>query len=892
MKREQPSIPSPPRFAKSFLAWFCPPALYEGIEGDLLEEFDQDVALLGERIARKRFILNVLRFFRPGIVLRNKLSWESTGIIMIGNYIKVASRNIAKRKLYSFINAFGLSVAIAFCTLIYLFVQDEKSFDQFQVNKERIYRIHDIAFSPERFKKKEDPYERFAHLPGPLGDAVLRELPEVEYMTRFSEGGEGVMRYQDKVFRQNYISVDSGFFSMFSFSILAGDKAHLFRNISDAVLTQETARKYFGDEDPIGKMFTIDISGEKTMRVAAIIQTPPPNSSIDFEMIVPIEANPWFVRNRDRWSNYSYPTFIQVRPGTSEAALTAQLNRLYDKYIPADSKKWRERDLAPGYKAYEYGVTSLQDIHLRNDVDWHKVSDPQYSWILGGIALLILVIACINYISLAMTTSVSRRIEVGIRKVIGAYRTQLVQQFGFESITLAMVSMVIGLGLVGVFLPFFNEFTGKYIELSLLTLLQVAGVALVLAVIVGFMAGIYPSLYLSGFLPALVLKGGFTSRLHAGFTRPLVVFQFFLSASMVICSIIMFRQMKYITTKDLGFDKEHVLVIGTQTGWNKDADRSVEQFRNATKGDAVVQQVAGANFSFNGGWSRNGFKINGEDKNAFVYRVDPEYIPLLNIQLKAGRNFDERIASDSNALIVNEALVKEMNWKDPLNEHLNWKEDSVGPGYKIIGVVKDYHFLSLKRQIDPMFLSINQKDVGYTMSIMVKMSAGDLSANVEHIRKIWTSLFPDRPFVYSFVDEDVARQYESHTRWMNIMGLSTAFAIIIACLGLFGLAGINALNRTKEIGIRKVMGADLRTIFILLNKQYIWLALIAFGAATPVSWYIMTKWWLTDFQFKVEVGWELFAISTFSGLALAIFTVSYHAIKAALINPAVTLKYE
>lgn len=892
MHKPDPRTSSPPPFARKFLEWFCPPFLYEGIEGDLMEEFDTDVEQLGEKRARRRYIFNVVRFFRPEIILRNKLSLQIMNTIMIGNYIKVASRNIARRKLYSFINAFGLSVAIAFCTLIYLFVQDERSFDQFHVNKDYIYRIHDTDFNPDKYKKGQaDPYDRFAYLPAPLGTTALAELAEVQYMTRFSQG-EGVMRYRDKIFKQRYTNADSGFFRMFSFPVVAGDHEHLFRNLSDAVLTRETAKKYFGDEDPIGKIFTIEMQGEKTMRVAAVVEAPPANSSIQFEMILPIEMNPGFISNRDRWSNYSYPTFIQVYPGTSIVSLQDNLNRLYQKYVPAETREWRERNLVPGFKPYEYGITALPEIHLRKDVDWQKVSDPQYSWILGGIAVLILVIACINYISLALTTSASRRIEVGIRKVVGAYRKQLVQQFGFESIVLALISMMIGLGLVAIFLPYFNDFTGKEIVFTAASIFQVAGVALALSIVVGVLAGIYPSLYLSGFLPASVLKGTFTSRLQAGFTKPLVVFQFFLSASMIICSVIMYRQMKYVTTKDLGFDKEHVVAVDTQTGWNVQADRAVEQFRNAVKNDPAILHVAGASFSFNGGWSRNGFKINGEDKNAYVYRVDPEYIPLLGIELKEGRNFDLQLASDSNALIVNEAFVAHMNWTDPLQEHLNWKEDSTGQGAKIIGVVKDYHFLSLERKIEPMFMSINQKDVGYTTTILIRLAAGDISENIAHVQDTWTRLFPDRPFDYSFVDEEVARQYESYTRWLNIMALSTAFAIVIACLGLFGLAGINALNRTREIGIRKVMGAELTSIFVLLNREYIALSLIAFVFATPVSWFIMTRWWLADFQFQTEVGWELFAMCMLGGLALALLTVSYHAIKAALINPATTLKHE
>jgi putative ABC transport system permease protein len=304
-----------------------------------------------------------------------------------------------------------------------------------------------------------------------------------------------------------------------------------------------------------------------------------------------------------------------------------------------------------------------------------------------------------------------------------------------------------------------------------------------------------------------------------------------------------------------------------------------------------VLGIAGTTSSFNQGWSQYGYKIKDETKAAYVYGVDTHYVPLLELELVAGRNFDAQRVSDSTVIIVNEALVKDMGWTDPLNEHLNWREDTVGIGSAVIGVLKDYHFLSLEQEIEPMFISMDKKNIGYTTSMLIRVKPGDIPETIESIKKTWTKLYPDRPFEYTFVDADVAKQYESYERWMNITGLSTAFAILIACLGLFGLAGINAMNRTKEIGIRKVMGAELQNIFILLNRQYVWLALIAFLLAAPVSWYVMNQW-LDSFQFKIVMGWELFAMSMCSGLLVALITVSYHAIKAALINPAETLKYE
>jgi putative ABC transport system permease protein len=813
---------------------------------------------------------------------------------MINNYLKVATRNIVKRKLYSFINAFGLSVAIAFCSLIYLYIRDEKSFDQFHKNKELIFRMHSTSFNRESFEKDNTkPYSSHAYLPAPLGERMLDELAEVEHMTRYNSWGEGVMTYNDKVFKQKFAYADSGFFKMFSFTISSGSTRNIFKNKTDAVLTKATAEKYFGDEDPIGKVFTLDANDLNTMTVVAVIEVPPTNSSIGFEMLVPLNLQTWLPRNRENWGSFSYPTFVQLRPNTDLSLFKTHVDSLVQKYAGEKYEGWRDRSkIPPEFKVNEFNFMSLNDIHLSTEVSWEKGSDPKYSWILGGIAILILVIACINYISLALTTSASRRVEVGIRKVVGAQKRQLIYQFGIESIVLAFLSMAIGVGLVALFLPSFNSFTGKEIELTGLFIAQGLGMVILITLLVGMVAGSYPSLYLSRFLPASVLKGRLSSRVHAGFTRPLVVIQFFLSASMIICSIIMYQQMNFITTKDLGYDKEQVIVLETHSGYGPEGDGIIEQLRNTLKSEPSVISVSGTSSSFNQGWSRYGYRIEDENKSAYVYRVDPYYLPLLGIELVEGRNFDEGLASDTTALIVNEALVKDMGWTDPLNEYLNWREDSLGPGSKIIGVAKDYHFMSLEREIEPMFLSMDKKNVGYMTVAMVKLAPGDLAGKLEKVKTVWGELYPDKPFTYTFVDEDVARQYESYNRWMKIMGLSTVFAIVIACLGLFGLAGINAVNRTKEIGIRKVMGAELSNIFVLLNRQYVLLAIIAFILAAPLSWYTMNNWWLSGFEFKVTIGWEIFALSMLAGLLIALLTVSYHAIKVALVNPAETLTHE
>jgi putative ABC transport system permease protein len=594
-----------------------------------------------------------------------------------------------------------------------------------------------------------------------------------------------------------------------------------------------------------------------------------------------------------RWGNFSTPTFVQLSPTTDLETFRKNLDKVMVKYMGAKLDEWRkEGNVAADIKMLEYDFTRLTDWHLKTEIDWHKVSDPQYSFILGGIALLILLIACINYISLALTTSAARRTEVGVRKVVGAFKKQLVYQFGFESVMLAVISMVIGIGLVVLLLPAFNSFTERNIVFFSNDLLRILGVAFLLAFVVGILAGSYPAFFLSGFRPAVALKGGHTTRVRASFTRPLVVLQFALSAFLIISSVIMYRQMYFVTSKNLGYNQNEILVVPTQTGWSSnDGNKVVEQLRTRLLQEAEIVAVAGTNISFNQGWSRYGYKIDGENKSAYVYSVDPYYIPTLEMEVVLGRNFDLSISSDSNAVVVNEALVKDMKWTDPLNSYLNYREDSTSQGARVIGVVKDYHYRSLEAPIDPLFLCMDNKHSGPLTTVLIKMKTENLPATMEKISNVWRDLYPDKPYDYTFMDEDIAKQYKSYQRWMNLMSLSTGLAILISCLGLFGLAGINAVNRTKEIGIRKVMGAELVNIFVLLNKQYVWLALIAFVLAAPASWYIMSKW-LSDFQFKISMGWELFAISMLVGLAIAILTVSYHAIKAALVNPAETLKYE
>jgi putative ABC transport system permease protein len=867
----------------NWLSWFCPRQLLEGIEGDLAEQYQSDTVRWGERKAKRRLVFNAIRFLHYEIILRNSFALRLTNTIMLGSYMRVAVRNIQKRKLYSMINAFGLSIGIAFCVLIWLFVRDERSFDQFHENKASIVRVEENSYNYWGEKPESERWSRSAYVQTGLLQEI-KDLPEVALGTRFNSGNV-VVKNGDRVFKEDVTYVDGDFFRMFSFPLIHGNAAKLFSNTSEVVITPQIATKYFDRADPMGKMLVLN---DKEFIVAGVIEPSPANSSFDFKILLPQENRRNYERQITRWGSFNTPTFVQLKPGASIESFNANVNRVMDKHMAPMYVDWRkEGNLPADMNIMTYLSTPLEKIHMDKDTGWHKSSDPQYSYILGGIALLILVIACINYVSLALTTSAARRTEVGIRKVVGAVRNQLLYQFGFESVVLAVISAGLGVGLVALFLPYFNEFTDKQISLDWELGMQLVGVSTLLGAIVGALSGAYPALFLSRFRPALVLKGGFTTRLQAGFTRPLVVLQFALSAFLIISSTIMFKQMRYVATRDLGFDKEAIIVVPMPATLPEVREKMVEQFRARLEREENVQSVGGVDMPFNRGWSRNGFKINGVNKTAYTYSVDPYYIPTLDIQLAAGRNFDINIPSDTNAVIVNEAIVRDMKWDDPIGQYYNWTEDTVGMGMLVIGVVKDYHYRSLESPIDPMLLAMNWP----VSNALIKIGGNDMPATLDRIGAAWKELFPDMPYDYSFVEDDLADQYKSYDRWIQVMGFATAFAIIISCLGLFGLAGVNAVNRTREIGIRKVMGADLSSIFVLLNRQYVVLSVIAFALAIPASYYAMQKW-LGGFQFRIDMGWDVFVMSMAVGLLVAILTVSYHGLKAAFVNPAETLKYE
>jgi putative ABC transport system permease protein len=569
----------------------------------------------------------------------------------------------------------------------------------------------------------------------------------------------------------------------------------------------------------------------------------------------------------------------------------SSIGKFAEKYFGKYIENERERQkLSDTVKIFEVAFNPLTAIHLDKNIPWYDVSDITYSYVLGGIGALIFFIACINFISLSVSGSASRSTEVGIRKVLGAGRFSVARQFWGESLGLVILAVLLGILLASVMIHPFNRFSGKTLSVFSSANLRFYFFIILVTFLTALFAGAYPSIYLSGFQPVEVLKRKSSTRYNLGFTRTLVVLQYALSGILITSSLVMFGQMRFITTRDLGYDEEQVIVIPTYTGWSDDGERLVNNLKNELQGMGGINSVSGTNFSFNrGGWSKNGFNINGKEHYAYIYRVDPNYVKTLGMQILTGRDFIQGNSHDMyHGIIINEALAKDMGWENPVGEHLYWREDSVAD--EIIGVVRDYHFQSFTEKIEPVILALSPQ-VSKVMMAIVKMSPENIPGALGNIEKIWKSQNPDKPFDYSFLDQDVANQYSAYQRWMKIMGYSTAIAILIACLGLFGLAGISASNRTKEISIRKVFGADISSLFIMMNREVVALGIISFIFATPVSWYFMSRW-LNSFVYHIALSWQIFLGAAVAGIIVAVITVSYHSIRTSLVNPSEILKYE
>ncbi|HUS00428.1 MAG TPA: ABC transporter permease [Chitinophagaceae bacterium] len=808
---------------------------------------------------------------------------------MIKHYFKIAFRNLAKQKVLTGINILGLSIGLACFILFLLYAVNEFTFDRFHKNADNVFRMYRWTEAMGGEKAAAD-----ISMPMPLGPALKQDIPDVKEYVRFRQAwGDNFVKADGKISSIGICFADPQFFKVFSFEIISGIQNPL-NDQRSIVLNEKTSKQLFGRADPVGKTVEIKL-GEKfePFTVSAVVKDPPANSTIQFDILGSFvfyessEDGRWVAGS---WQRSAFQTYVQLQPASKLPTQPNVLVAFRKKYYPDELAKYKEeghwKSDAPPVK---YGLQPLAQMHTNVNILADGVVDPKTIWILISIAAGVLLIACINFTTLAIGRSATRAKEVGIRKVVGSRKKDIIFQFLSEAFLLTLISSIIGILLVQFLLPYFNQLAGRELVFSFAQYPQLTWLLVILIFIVGLIAGGYPSLVLAGFKPIEVLK----SKMRLGgsnfFTKSLVTVQFTLSVALIISTLVIAKQLKFMRSANPGFNKENMIVVDAE---GTDGKKLYPLFKQAALKQPTVAGVAASEMGLGEGqgWSSAGFNYNGKSKNVYEYYIDNDYLKVMGMQLIAGRNFDTHIASDTiNSVIVNEAMVKDMGWtvENAVGQKETGYSEKLTP--VVIGVVKDFHFRPFSEAVAPQ--QFHQFPSYSPHKFFVRIKQGDPSEALATLSATWKSIVPDLPFKYSFLDDNLNKFYKSEVRWSNIVGWAAGISIFLACLGLLGLASLAAVNRIKEIGIRKVLGASVAGIVALLSKDFLRLVVLAFIIATPLAWYFMNKW-LQDFAYRINISWWIFMSAGAAALLIALITVSFQAIKAAIANPVKSLRTE
>lgn len=800
--------------------------------------------------------------------------------------LKIAVRTLWRNKSFSAINILGLSIGLATCMVIMVFIYHELSYDKFNEKSDRIVRVIFVG-SVQGGKMKE------AHVMPPVAQTLKADFPEVEDATRLRIAGSPMVSYQDKILKaEGFAYVDSNFFDVFTLPMVAGNPATALSHPESVVITKETAHMYFGNEDPLGKVIHIK-SWNKSFTVTGIINEVPSASHFHFSFFASMSGLEEARQNS--WMTSEFFTYLVLPEGYDYKKLEAKLPGVINKYLGPQLQQGMGMTLQEfREKGNELGLQlqRLTDIHLRSDAtgELSATSDIRYVYIFGAIALFMLLIACINFMNLSTAGASKRAKEVGIRKVIGSGKKQLIWQFLAESIVLTFIALFIAILLVQLFFPAFNQLSGKTLGLSIFRNPALIACIIILVIITGLLAGSYPAFFLSSFKPVAVLKGKITTTKNALSLRSgLVVFQFFISIVLIICTSVVYMQLNYIMNKKLGYQKEQVIVLpDTWILGDKESTYLGQIKKDSRVVSASLSGYVPAGQSFN-----NNFFLYETDVAAQVktlhYQVDPDYIPTLGMEILAGRNFNASMFTDSNAIILNETAAKVFGWgKDAIGKNLRTyfkKEDK--STFQVIGIVKDFHFRSLHEPISPLVMTMGNNTGG----ILVKINTTDIPGFITHLKDQWSDFGLESPFTYAFLDERFRKTYEAEQNTGKLLGIFAGLTIFVACMGLLGLAMFTAQQRTKEIGIRKVLGASVSNIVTLLSKDFIKLVILAFIIASPLAWFIMNKW-LQDFAYRTDIGAWVFIAAAGLSMLIAFITISIQSVKSALANPVKSLRTE
>ncbi|NNV56930.1 ABC transporter permease [Limnovirga soli] len=798
---------------------------------------------------------------------------------MFKNYFIIALRNLSRNKVYAFINIAGLSIGLACAMLIVLYVKDEVSYDRFHTNVQNVYRITTQEVEKDGSKGRKDGNT------GPLqGPRFARNVPGIKTFLRVQSGYEDI-KSGTEVKSQDLLKVDSSFFSVFSFPLLSGDPATCLTEPHSIVITEDAAIKEFGTTDAIGKLLMLkDDSVFVPYKVTAVAKKCPQNSSIKFEMLVPINMAIEEESNSENWFNFYLNTFVVLEPAANKQDVEAKMQRYYTADSKDALKVLTEKYGDMGWKS-TYQLQSFVDMHLSVDLPPQNgltdASNPMYSYILSGIALFILLIACINFINLTVARSVKRAKEIGIRKVVGGDRKQLIFQFLGESFLLCFIAFVFAIGLVQLSLPLFNSLANKVLALNYLFDVQLVSAYIILFLITSLLAGFYPAVVLSGYNPVQTLYSRFNLGGKNYLQKTLVVLQFSLASFLIIATFTIYAQFNYLTTEKLGYDDSNLVMINKDNLTRSEVNLLKTEL---LKNDNIIDIAPK-----NGGQWGTAAKVNGDSVVQFTYEtVNESYLPLLKIPILQGRNFSTDFPSDSsNSVLVNESFVTNAGWKNPIGQIVDFWYDN--KKYTVIGVVKDYHFNSLSQKIGPELFTMKAANV-YGMAY-VKIKPNSETSSLKHIEQTYKKLFPISPYSYTFKNEANIRSYEAEAKWKQIMLFSAILTIFVSCIGLFGLSVLSAEKRTKEIGIRKVLGASVTGVVTILSKDFLKLVAIALIIAIPLAWISASKW-LENYPYRITLGWQIFALAAVLVILIALVTVSFQAIRAAMSNPSKSLRTE
>lgn len=902
--------PQPPAWADRLLKGFCPPYLLEELLGDLHEQFADQVQEVGESKARRLYVLEVIKFCRPYFLKRraahltkpvSKTAKPYPSSLyhqphflhpdMLRNYLKIAFRNLWKSKGYAAINVVGLSVAFCICVFLFLTCYLQFTYDSFHRDGDRIFKTYLFSNNPEKAT-------RSGSMPLPFVPALKADYPEVEAATRIMSGRKSLVEAKGKYFDKLLLHTDQDFLKIFSFPLLRGNREIALRDLSSIVLSENMATAVFGTENPMGKTVLVGRDADQKQYVVTGVIGDPPynNSSIQYDALIRIENAPNYQSNKDHWDGQFYSVYVKLPPQVDQATFENRLKPFAQKYFPAALEDLKKKKAQPDQRGDLFAVRlqKLASVHFDREISDGRGAPIAIVYTILGMAFFILLIACINFINLSIARSFTRAREVGVRKSLGALKNQLFVQIWGESTVLCLIGFLAGLVLTYLLIPPFNAtFDGK-LKLEYMLTPGFIGMIFGVFVLVTLIAGGYPAWQMAKFNAVEVLKGKLSMKRPGVLRNSLIVTQFTLSCLLACCTIIAAQQLDYLRTRPLGFEKEQVISI--PVGNQVDGRQVLGRLRNKLATDPSILAVTGTNVNIGRGKDRvssrtfAGFKYKGRDIATDILLVDYDYLKTLNIKPVAGRDFSRSYSTDSvKRVIITESMAKMLGESRPVGLFLGEDGDTTGTKSEIIGVIPDFHLYSLASDNRPITLHISHSETIHY--IFVRVTPQSLAGSMEKLKTVWQEVAPQSEFMGTFMDENVDAWYQNEEQMTRICSLASGVAILLSCLGLFAVAMMVIEQRTKEIGIRKVMGASIPNIIVVLSRDFIKLVLIALLIALPIAWFLMNTW-LDNYLERIQISLWVFVGVSLSAILIALATVSFQTIKAALVNPVKSLRSE